>query len=171
MGMVFGLKWVWLDGFAHCARNSIQCTSLLLHHSYSGASSWNAAIVLYFLQDQNISINTLVTVCEPYVNEDFLPTLLEGYLEMFFGHPGSVQLEWLLHLANQSYDEFPEIQLFLKYVPKNVVKYFLRNQLLRNPSEQVDSFNVLLLYNNEVMRLQWYYTGDLNLSNHSCRHV
>ena len=93
-----------------------------------------------------------MTVCEPHVDEDHLPALLEGFLEMYFKNANSPLLEWLFHLANQSSKSYLEIQLFMKHVPKNVVKYFLRNQMFKHKKEQADSkyCNILQLYDSEV---------------------
>ena len=93
-----------------------------------------------------------MSICKGYVHDEYQPTLLEGYLEIFFEHSESKQFEWLLHLASESFQTFPEIQLFCHFLPKSVIKFFLRNQLSVNQCGHQDNCsNVLQQYSCEVM--------------------
>ena len=92
-----------------------------------------------------------MSVFRVHVNDKYLPTLLEGYLEIYFGQCNSSHFRWLLLLANESIETFPELQPFQQHLPKSVVKYFIRKQLLSQQNDhQVDEFNVLQLYDCEV---------------------
>ena len=102
-----------------------------------------------------MTIDRLLTVCKVHVADHDLPTLLEGFLEIYFGHSESKQsdFQWLLQLANESTELHPEIELFRENLPNSVIKYFLRVQMSISGSEQlvIDAFNVLQLYDSEVM--------------------
>ena len=82
--------------------------------------------------------------------DEHLPPLLEGFVEIYYSTEGSKEFEWLLHLANESIGMIPEIELLKRFLPKSVIKYFLRIQLSKTTRQQVDDTNILSLYDNEV---------------------
>lgn len=105
--------------------------------------------IISLSKSQELTIDKLVEVCKDSVGEEHLPSLLEGFIELFFSNKLK-EFDWLLHLADESADDIPEMDLFKRFLPKSVIKYFLRHKLSKSSQQPVDPDNILSLYDNKV---------------------